>query len=262
MLYPYVREAHHGDIPEIARLSSKAFWHDDLLGDRIHPHREKYPDDFDLYWLQRVRVHYFDPRWRFIVAIDQDPSGCEVIAGCGQWSRMGEGGKAMDYQWFDPRMFHTCEFPSFARRHVETDADMVHTGNYTHHAMALAMKGHAIIWPNRAADRKEEDVIERVMPYVADSWTGDRGECWYLEVMAVRPDFQGKGIGRKLVGWGLQRAEDEGVYACVISAKGKEPFYQKCGFVLEDGHVGRGEGNPLAEWQGGRMLWRVPDGKR
>lgn len=124
--------------------------------------------------------------------------------------------------------------------------------------MAAAMKLHARIWPNRAADPAEEDVMERVMPLVADSWAGDRAESWYLELLAVHPDYQGKGVGRMIVRWGLDRADEEGVCASVISTTGKEPFYQKCGFHLEDGRVGRGAGNPLAWYAGGRMFWRIP----
>lgn len=125
--------------------------------------------------------------------------------------------------------------------------------------MSTLMSIHALIWRNKAADPHEEDVIERVMPFVAGSWVGARAECWYLEVMAVHPDYQGKGIGRMLVEWGLERASEESIFASVISAKGKEAFYQKCGFNVEDGYVGRGVGNPLAGWEGGKMLWAVPE---
>lgn len=38
-----LREARYNDLPEISRLTARAFWDDGLLGDRIHPHREKYP---------------------------------------------------------------------------------------------------------------------------------------------------------------------------------------------------------------------------
>lgn len=124
--------------------------------------------------------------------------------------------------------------------------------------MVAAMKVHARIWPNRAADPAEEDVIERAMPLVADSWAGDRAECWNLEILAVHPEYQGRGVGRLIVKWGLDRADEERVCASVVSSKGKEPFYLKCGFNIEDGRVGRVEGSPLAWWDGGRMFWRIP----
>lgn len=128
--------------------------------------------------------------------------------------------------------------------------------------MSVVMRIHAWVWPNRAADPNDEDVLERAISVVSgQAWTGDRADCWYLAVLAVHPDFQNQGIGRMLVEWGLDRAREEGVHASVISATGKEPFYQKCGFHEEDGHVGDGENNPLNGCRGGRMFWVVPEGK-
>lgn len=62
-----------------------------------------------------------------------------------------------------------------------------------------------------------------------------------------------------LVEEGLRWAHEEGIYASVTSSKGKEPSYFKCGFLLEDGHAGVGENNPLASWQGGRIFWMVAE---
>lgn len=120
------------------------------------------------------------------------------------------------------------------------------------------MKFHALIWNNRACDPKEEDIIERSYPYFDGIWTGARAESWYLEALAVHPKHQGKGVGRKLVRWGLGRAEEEGVCASVISAKGKDEFYRKAGFDWQDGTAGMGAGNPLANVEGGNMFWKMP----
>lgn len=103
MSFPYIRLAQYHDLPEVAHVNAKAFWHDDLCGERIHPYREQYPDDMDLYWLRRAKVQYFDARCLFVLAITQDASGHEVIAGCGQWVRKGKGGSQLDYHWLDPR---------------------------------------------------------------------------------------------------------------------------------------------------------------
>lgn len=120
------------------------------------------------------------------------------------------------------------------------------------------MRAHAWMWPNRACDPAHEDVLERAHPYLVDAWSGARAESWYLEYLAVHPSAQGRGVGRALVRWGLRRAEEDGVCASVISAKGKDPFYQKCGFDVQDGRAGEGEGNPLAGVEGGNMWWKMP----
>lgn len=120
------------------------------------------------------------------------------------------------------------------------------------------MKIHALIWPNRACDPDKEDIIHRAHPFIDLAWTGERSESWYLDLLAVHPDYQGRGIGRKLVLWGLNRAEEEGICASVISAKGKDAFYKICGYEIQDGRAGMGEGNPLADVEGGNMWWKMP----
>lgn len=120
------------------------------------------------------------------------------------------------------------------------------------------MAFHSRIWSNRACDPENEDIIERAYPFFDDIWTGNRAESWYLEALAVHPNWQGRGVGRNLVLWGLHQAEHEGICASVVSAKGKDEFYRKCGFDLQDGSAGNGEGNPLAGVAGGNMWWKMP----
>jgi GNAT superfamily N-acetyltransferase len=137
---------------------------------------------------------------------------------------------------------------------------MVQIGRYIKPIAAFFVKLHAIIYPNRALSSTMGDVIERSYPYFSSVWAGDRAEGWYLEWLAVHPDHQYKGIGTRLAQWGLDRAEEEQVWASVISASGKEEFYQrKCGFHEEYWSASMGEGNPLARTYGrGRMFWRRP----
>lgn len=101
-------------------------------------------------------------------------------------------------------------------------------------------------------------MLERAFPFIAPLWSGSRAESWYLEFLAVDPQYQGQGHGRKLVEWGLDLAEKEGVCASVLSADGKEEFYRKCGFDLQEGRAGDGEGNPLKDVAGGLVFWKEP----
>lgn len=114
------------------------------------------------------------------------------------------------------------------------------------------------LWPNRAAHPAREDILERAYPFLEACWSGDRAESWYLETLVIHPAWQGHGLGRLLVERGLVDLVDRppGVCASVISTRGKEAFYQKCGFDVEEGHIGQGEGNPMAGVEGGRMFWR------
>lgn len=134
----------------------------------------------------------------------------------------------------------------------------MYSGNLLKPLSSAAMKAHAFIWPNRASNPQEEDIIERTYPYLEDAWGGERAESWYLEVLGVHPHFQGKGVGRMLVHWGLKQAKEEGICASVISARGKDDFYRKCGFNLQEGSASMGEGNPTAGVEGGNMFWKMP----
>lgn len=100
-----LRDARFSELPEIAHVMAQAFWNDNLFGDLIHPHRDQYPGDMDLYWLRRSRVNFWDWRWKWLVAVAKDDDGKEVIAGIAQWARLGDGGRNMDLWALDPRTF-------------------------------------------------------------------------------------------------------------------------------------------------------------
>ena len=126
--------------------------------------------------------------------------------------------------------------------------------------MRLVNMISSFIWPNRAIHPEYEDLLERSGPFVEPLWSGDRAECWALQSVAVRPDYEGLGHGRALVGWGVQQAEREGVCASLISAPGKENFYRNCGFDVQDGTGSQGAGNPMAHVPGGLVFWKYPKG--
>lgn len=73
-------------------------------------------------------------------------------------------------------------------------------------------------------------------------------------MLATHPDFQGQGIGKELVKWGIDEADKENVCASVISSDGNEGFYGKSGFI----EVGRANVGPLKEngIKGGAIMFR------
>lgn len=108
---------------------------------------------------------------------------------------------------------------------------------------ALAVKASQWKWPNRAADPAQINILYETFPLCMHHWAGDRAENWYLDILAVHPNGQGKGVGRELVQWGVDEAKKEGVCASVIAAYEKERFYGKCGFK----EVGRANVGPMKE---------------
>jgi predicted N-acetyltransferase YhbS len=95
---------------------------------------------------------------------------------------------------------------------------------------------------------------------VQGHWTGARAETWYLGFLIVDPPHQRKGLGRELVLYGLELADKEGVCASVIASEVGDGLYVSCGFEPV-GYMQEGEGNPLRDIPGGRILFREPASK-
>ena len=65
----------------------------------------------------------------------------------------------------------------------------------------------------------------------------DKGYIAYLADVMVKPEYQGRGIGKKLVESCIsyihsQLKEGWRIKIVIVSAKGKEPFYEKFGFQV------------------------------
>lgn len=68
---------------------------------------------------------------------------------------------------------------------------------------------------------------------VACGRTIDDGEFYAMVVdLVVSPEFQGEGIGRKIL-CELKDASESFIFTTLISAVGKEPFYQKQGWLKQ-----------------------------
>ena len=96
---------------------------------------------------------------------------------------------------------------------------------------AQQARAQARIWGNR--DREERFAGYQRPPGLDTGGTGTGGEGYYfVNVIAVHPDYQGLGIGRKLMAPGLERADEEGV-RCYLESSRWEPntaVYGKMGF--------------------------------
>lgn len=113
-----------------------------------------------------------------------------------------------------------------------------------------------LLWPDRSADPAQAHALEANFPLIAPTWGGERARTWFLSMLCVAPEWQGRGFGAELVDWGVRRAEREGVSASLISARGKDGFYGRLGFV----EVGRADVGPLEGVGGGAIMFR--DGGR
>ena len=80
----------------------------------------------------------------------------------------------------------------------------------------------------------------------------DKGYIAYLADVMVKPEYQKQGIGKKLVSECIgyidgQLKEGWRIKIVIVSAKGKEPFYEQFGFQLR----------PNAHDGAGMQLWRL-----
>ncbi|KAI7197263.1 hypothetical protein KC343_g2896 [Hortaea werneckii] len=225
-----IRPAQRSDLTPAAKVCAKAFFDTELFGEVIHPYRHQYPDDMHLYWLKNFRSGLKRRDNHILVATVSEPEESQpTVVGVAQWIRR----RAQPYIQDQPSSSASSSEQNGAAEELDEELP-----------------------PNRAADPAKLDVLQRVGPFVDHKWSGKRAETWYLGLLAIHPDYQGHGIGKRLVAWGFDRAKADAVCVSVISALGKDGFYRGCGFDVDVGYATEGEGNPLSGVPGGLIMFR------
>ncbi|KAH0367072.1 hypothetical protein KCU65_g4900, partial [Aureobasidium melanogenum] len=199
-----VRPATWADLTIAAHIAALASWEDEFLGEVLHPHRAKHPKSFERSFLYDLYGNYFDSRTRLLVSHPSDQP--DSITGMAVWSRMGDGGKHMEasQSWLHWLMSR-CIIPIY----IAIDS---------------------LTRLNRAADSAAWRDMDDSDPGMEEySEKPEYKETWDLELLFQSPQYQGRGFGRELVGWGIEWAKQEGIRVSVASAPGKEGFYKKLG---------------------------------
>jgi GNAT superfamily N-acetyltransferase len=227
----YLRPATPQDEPAIAAVCAAAFFDEPLFGQYIHPLRHQYPDDVQIFWHERVRKFFQEPRNKLIVAtVNED--GTEKIVGMAVWQRQGDdaGAHKIMQEWQDPGPNAFAALPSTN---------------------------------NRAIDPSRQTILWDASPFFKHHWQGTtyglpRENNWYLNLCCIHPGYQKRGVGQLLVRWGLGLAAAENVHASVTTSHANEHFYLRCGFDEIVGTCSEGEANPmrLAGIPGGEILWK------
>ena len=106
------------------------------------------------------------------------------------------------------------------------------------------------LFPNRAADPARASILNTAVANAASYWTNEHAECWDLYVCGVHPDFQGKGIGKMLVAWGIGMADQQLTSASVLCGEKNRGFYNRGGLTEDMGALKGGSGG------GGIALFR------
>ena len=76
--------------------------------------------------------------------------------------------------------------------------------------------------------------LDRLFDAVDASLEADEpGPRWYLGVLGVAPEWQGKGLGSRLAACGLERADREGLPVTLETSEAKNlPLYRRLGFEV------------------------------
>jgi GNAT superfamily N-acetyltransferase len=251
----HIRLARYSELDEIAVNHAASFLEDGMYA-ILFPYRREHYEDYVRAWRHRISEAWWDYNKIMIVSTTMGPvsdsekssSPQETITGMALWRRAQAGS---DWVWpvwgaWDPRLFVMPVITAFHRMHhsifgnrAMPQPTMADPDPLTHLNLEAAcfpfMKQHFLEPPHRRLH-------------------------WQLSNMSVHPKYQGRGFGRALVQWGLDRAKSEGLPAVVIGGEGLEEFYEKCGFEFlvgyatddADGHL-----NPLKQRgvPGGGIRW-------
>jgi GNAT superfamily N-acetyltransferase len=104
-----------------------------------------------------------------------------------------------------------------------------------------ARMGPALLRTAAAAPRSFQQ-FARLGSAVEDALPPDPG--WFLQAMGVRSRAQGRGLGTRLVAWGLQRADRQGIGSHLFTSdEANVDYYARFGFTRT--------GPPVATYPGG-----------
>jgi GNAT superfamily N-acetyltransferase len=80
-----------------------------------------------------------------------------------------------------------------------------------------------------------------------EQWHDGNGNLiphWWLSALATDPAYQRRGFGTKLIDWGFDQADSDGVVAGMMCSTASLPYYLKKNFV----HTGEVRFGPHVAW--------------
>ncbi|KAB5563587.1 acyl-CoA N-acyltransferase [Coniochaeta sp. 2T2.1] len=162
----------------------------------MFPKGEETKDEELRFRSQRFRNSLKDPSKRFVAAVEETESRSTII-GWARWTPSLE--------------------PEPAKSQEEKDKDMQEK-----------MKS----WPD-AMDKEAYRKILDGFDELDRQWLAgdDPRNYWVLDVLAVHPDHQRKGLGNKLTRWGIEKAAKEGKGVGLISRPNAKRLYASLGFA-------------------------------
>ncbi|KAI8659967.1 N-acetyltransferase domain-containing protein [Fusarium sp. Ph1] len=194
-------------IEELDQLIDLAceIWIDDPIFSCVVPGRRERPDQYRQVWQLLLRSEYSSPGAVVMVACDGSSGDIADAVGFAVWHRHGSSDTARSWQG-----------DTLNKKLIRLGLLFQWIYNF-----ALSGSPEAVSTNHAKEIMTETRNAERLYP----------DERWRLAFISVSPNHQRRGIGRKLVQWGLDRSEEEGVAAVLEASDAGKCLYEKMGFV-------------------------------
>ena len=234
-----LRSAHLSDLPIMALHSKEAYWLSPI-NNFLTPKAAEHPEDLVRIMLQGIQKRFVAQTSLSLVACVPAQGGeKEKVVGYGQFSRKGKDKGAKEFVkskgwtariaiWFLGWIFWALNFISNK------------------------------IWPDRISDTKAvKDFGEWIRLDDQKYWTShpERGDRWHAVSVVVSPQYQGKGVGRMLMGHVIEKARKEMVPLGLTASPHGEKLYRKLGFEMLGEFSHR-----VANDEGGGIMILYPEG--
>jgi ribosomal protein S18 acetylase RimI-like enzyme len=186
----HLRPTTAADLPRCTTIHDAAFEGNEL-SDFLAPDRAKHPLSWRQHALSIQRNNYYQPNtWGFVCVADtnDDFANEGEILGYARWVRRVSKEDAAT----DPWMRHTSM--------LERAESWLHWAELKWEETLRT--NPAVSWTRTDAFMRSIIASTGFAPIYAATY-------WYLDSLAVAPEYQRRGVARRLVDWGLQRAKME-----------------------------------------------------
>ena len=218
------------DLPGLATLTIANMRHDEM-STFLWPHLDSYLESFRIYLLVKFKQQYnASDTCMFVAKVDG------IAVGYSAWKRIGA--KHRD-SWIGQRkstssscMFSIQSCGQFNRwSKVYIDAD-IHTWLLTDIETCLLKleemyKGTLCVLRGAPYTRQRDYNAYRKQRQDPFNKITER---WWLDGLAIDPAYQRRGIGSKLMEWGMERSKEEGIPITLDASSAGLRLYQKLGF--------------------------------